>query len=158
MIALFLGALAANVLNIYTNSLSALAVYNRAKRWQALVAGAVVGTLMAVLGGLNFVGYYEGFLLFLDYWITPWIGILLVMFYVNKTRDWKLVESGPKVIWKALLAYIIGLLISVPFMNLDAATEGLILFIGPVANTLGGADISYFVSFIAASLIYLAYS
>ncbi|GAB6946772.1 cytosine permease [Vulcanisaeta sp. JCM 16161] len=155
IIALFLGALAANVLNIYTNSLSALAVYNRARRWQALVAGAVVGTLMAVLGGLNFVGYYEGFLLFLDYWITPWIGILLVMFYVNKTRDWKLVENGPKVIWKALLAYIIGLLISVPFMNLNAATGGLIPFTGPVANALGGADISYFISFIIASIIYL---
>ncbi len=104
VIALFLGALAANVLNIYTNSLSALAIYNKARRWQALIAGAVVGTVMAVLGGLNFVGYYEGFLLFLDYWITPWIGILLVMFYVNKTRDWKLVENGPKVVWKALLA------------------------------------------------------
>ncbi|WP_054849015.1 hypothetical protein [Vulcanisaeta sp. JCM 14467] len=52
------------------------------------MAGAIVGTLMAVLGGLNFVGYYEGFLLFLDYWITPWIGILLVMFYVYRIRDW----------------------------------------------------------------------
>ncbi|ADN50988.1 purine-cytosine permease family protein [Vulcanisaeta distributa] len=155
VIALFLGALAANVLNIYTNSLSALAIYNKARRWQALIAGAVVGTVMAVLGGLNFVGYYEGFLLFLDYWITPWIGILLVMFYVNKTRDWKLVENGPKVIWKALLAYVIGLLISVPFMNLNAATGGLIPFVGPVANALGGADISYFISFIIASIIYL---
>ncbi|WP_243679369.1 hypothetical protein [Vulcanisaeta distributa] len=51
--------------------------------------------------------------------------------------------------------YIIGLLISVPFMNLDAATGGLIPFIGPVANALGGADISYFISFIVASMIYL---
>ncbi len=153
--ALFLGALAANVLNIYTNSLSALAIYNKARRWQALAAGAVVGTLMAVLGGLNFVGYYEGFLLFLDYWITPWIGILLIMFYVYRVRNWRLVEDSPRVVWKAILAYVIGLLISVPFMNLDAATGGLIPYVGPIASALGGADISYFISFIAASLTYL---
>ncbi|MGC9153436.1 MAG: purine-cytosine permease family protein [Vulcanisaeta sp.] len=155
VIALFLGALAANVLNIYTNSLSALAIYSKARRWQALVVGAVVGSALAVLGGLNFVSYYEGFLLFLDYWITPWIGILLVMFYVYKVRDWRLVDNGPEVIWRALVSYIIGLLVSVPFMNLDAATGGLIPFIGPIANAMGGADISYFISFVAAIIAYL---
>ncbi|WP_069806669.1 purine-cytosine permease family protein [Vulcanisaeta thermophila] len=153
--ALFLGALAANVLNIYTNSLSALAVYGRARRWQTLVAGAVVGSVMAVLGGMNFIGYYEGFLLFLDYWITPWIGILIVMFYVGRVRDWRLVENGPSVVWRALAAYLIGLLASAPFMNLDAATGGLIPYVGPISQLMGSADISYFISFIVASLAYL---
>ncbi len=55
--------------------------------------------------------------------------------------------------------YVIGLLISVPFMNLNAATGGgLVPFVGPIANALGGADISYFISFIAALIIYLLFT
>ncbi len=54
--------------------------------------------------------------------------------------------------------YVIGLLISVPFMNLNAATGGLIPFVGPIANALGGADISYFISFIVALMIYLLFT
>ncbi|WP_252900482.1 hypothetical protein [Vulcanisaeta sp. JCM 14467] len=40
-------------------------------------------------------------------------------------------------------------------MNLYAATGGLVPYVGPIANALGGADISYFISFIAASITYL---
>jgi len=63
------------------------------------------------------------------------------------------VETPIKARTRPLLAYIIGLLISVPFMNLDAATGGLVPFIGPLSSIMGGADISYFISFAAALVL-----
>jgi len=46
-------------------------------------------------------------------------------------------------------AMIMGVIISVPFMANDFYT-------GPIGSSLGGVDVSYFVSGIVAALIYLA--
>ncbi len=152
VIMIFLGALSANVLNLYSNSLSLLAIYQKINRKNSILIGAVIGIVLAVIGGLNFIGYFESFLYFLDYWITPWIGVLagaLVTnsFSVNKRADVRL-----------LVAYLISLLVSVPFMNLQVATSGMINFIGPLARALDGADISYFISFGLGLFLSLAFN
>ncbi|MDP8024025.1 MAG: purine-cytosine permease family protein [Nitrososphaeria archaeon] len=141
VIMIFLGALSANVLNLYSNSLSLLALYQKIKRKHGIVIGAVIGTALAVIGGLNFVGYFEGFLYFLDYWITPWIGVLAGALITGSFSANKNADAG------LLMSYLISLLASVPFMNLQVATSGMINFVGPFASVLGGADVSYFVSF-----------
>ncbi len=150
VIMIFLGALSANVLNLYSNSLSLLTLYQKAKRKHGVALGAIIGTSLAIIGGLNFVGYFEGFLYFLDYWITPWIGVLIGALIMRSYS----VKKGEV---RLLLAYILSLLASVPFMNLQIATSGMISFVGPMAKVLGGADISYFVSFaigLSLSLIF----
>jgi len=149
--AIVLGAITANVLNLYTNSLSAQIVCEKAKRWHAVILACAIGLVLAVLGATNFVGFYQDFLLTLDYWITPWIGVMIGAFFFGKVR--KGVEDRAGIVWKAVAAYVVGLVASVPFMNL---TSYGIPFEGFVATAMGGADVSYFVSFLAALAVYLA--
>ena len=148
--AIVLGAIAANALNLYTNSLSAQIVCEKAKRWHAVILAGAVGFVLAVLGATNFVGFYQSFLLTLDYWITPWIGVMVGAFFLSKVlRD---VGERAGVAWKAIAAYAVGLAASVPFMNL--VPYG-IRYEGMAALALGGADMSYFVSFLVALAAYL---
>ena len=151
--AIVFGAIAANALNLYTNSLSALIVYEKVKRWQAVLLGCVAGFVFAIAGATDFVPFYQNFLLTLDYWITPWIGVMVGAFFLRKIRSG--VESQKGILWKAVGAYLAGLAVSVPFMNL---TSYGIPYTGFVASLIGGADVSYFISFIVALLCYLAFT
>lgn len=151
--AIILGAIASNALNLYTNSLSAQIVYEKAKRWHAVVLAGVVGFALAVVGSTNFVPFYQNFLLTLDYWITPWIGVMVGAFFFRKIKSG--VEAHKGVIFRAVGAYLIGLAASVPFTNL---TSYGLPYTGFVASMMGGADVSYFVSFLVALACYLVLS
>jgi NCS1 family nucleobase:cation symporter-1 len=153
LLAVVLGAIAADALNLYSNSLSALVVYNKAKRVQTVLLASVVGFLFALAGSSNFGSFYQNFLLTLDYWITPWIGVMLAaVFIIGVTSG---VENVGSILAKGLASYVIGLLVSVPFMNL---TSYGINYTGPVASELQGADISYFLAFGAAFAAYVVLS
>src|SRR5579875_2097874 len=152
--AIVLGAIAANALNLYTNSLSAVTFYQRTRRSSAVILAVVVGFLLALVGQGSFGTFYEDFLLTLDYWITPWLGIMIAAFYISKVIKPESVEGASSAGWKPLLSYFAALLVSIPFMNLASYS---IPFEGPVASLLRGADISYFVSFIAAMLLFIMF-
>ena len=144
MATLILGAFAADALNLYTNSLSALVLGVKTSRWKTVAAGAAVGFLVAVTVGERFEPFYESFLLLLSYWIMPWLGIVLVDFYL--ARRTTVESSGAPKDWDrgALLVYALSVLASVPFM---VPTLSLPFPYGSLAPAFGGADLSYFVSF-----------
>src|SRR6195952_3198858 len=76
LLAIALGAVAANAVNIYSGALSFTAMGIRiplkaARAITALVFG-VLGLIVAFLG-LNNIGSYENFLLVISYWIGPWL-------------------------------------------------------------------------------------
>jgi len=150
LLAVVLGAVAADALNLYTNSLSALVLFRRAGRVQTVILAGIVGFFLAIVGSSNFGSFYQNFLLTLDYWITPWIGVMLGAFYFRSVRSG--VESVGRFLKAGLICYAFGLLVSVPFMNLSSYGVN---YIGPVADLLEGADVSYFVAFAAALLAYL---
>lgn len=149
LLAIVLGAVAADALNLYTNSLSALVLYKGAGRVQTVLLAGVVGFALALLGSSNFAVNYQNFLLTLDYWITPWIGVMLAAFFVKRTTGG--VDGAPSFLVAGLVAYVVGLVVSVPFVNLSS--YGL-SYVGPAANALGGADVSYFVAALVAFLAY----
>jgi NCS1 family nucleobase:cation symporter-1 len=62
------------------------------------------------------------------------------------------VESAGDFLKAGLASYLVGLVVSVPFMNLSSYGVG---YVGPVANLMGGADMSYFVAFGAALVAYM---
>ena len=153
MVTMILGAFAADALNLYTNSLSALVLDVRTSRWKTVAAGAVVGFALAVTFGEQFEPFYESFLLLLSYWIMPWLGIILVDYFVSR---WTSVErcKSPRG-WDrgALLVYAASVLVSVPFM---VPSFSLGYPVGSLSSWLGGADFSYFISFgVACVLAYL---
>jgi NCS1 family nucleobase:cation symporter-1 len=148
--AIVLGGVAANVLNIYTNALSALVLDIKTNRWKAVVVGGIVGFFLALYGSGNFAGFYQTFLLLLDYWITPWLGIIVVDFFVLKNISPKTLSSLPRISWKAIVSYGVGILVSVLFIP----SISYINYMGPASQLIGGADFSYFVSFIIAAVLY----
>jgi NCS1 family nucleobase:cation symporter-1 len=150
MLTLILGAFAANALNLYTNSLSALVLDVKARRWATVAAGALVGLALAIAFGEHFESFFENFLLGLTYWIMPWLAIVLVDFYVARRTTVERIEGARSVDLGALGTFGLSVLVSVPLMNLKP--YGL-QFEGPISSLLYGADFSYFLSFAVAALV-----
>ncbi|MDG6900949.1 MAG: cytosine permease [Nitrososphaerota archaeon] len=153
MLAIVLGGVAANALNIYTNALSALVLDIKARRSTMVVVGGIAGLLLALLGGAAFESFFENFLLVLDYWITPWLAIVLVDFYLARRTSVSSVEGAPSYDFGSLGVYVLSVLVSVPFM-VPPSSPG--FPVGSLSGWFGGADFSYFISFaIAAVLTFL---
>ena len=116
LVALILGAIAANALNIYTNSLSALVLDVRTKRWITVTFGGIFGLGLSLALGSHFESFFGNFLLVLDYWITPWLGIILIDFFVAKRTTSESSRSAVPFDWGTLVIYAASVLASVPFM------------------------------------------
>ena len=149
VLAIILGATAANALNLYSNSLSARVLDVRWPRPALVLLGGAVGLAFALAGSGNFNGFYSDFLLALDYWITPWLAIVLLDFYALRQQRPEGFALAPAWNLRGIAAYLVGLAASVPFMAGTFFTE-------PLAPVLGGADLSYFVGFLVAGAAYLA--
>jgi len=151
VVAIILGAMAANALNIYTNSLSALVLDVKTKRWVTVLAGSLVGLALSIIGGANFELFYENFLLILDYWITPWLGIVLVDYYVLRRTTVESSAQAPAWNFPALGIYGLAILLSVPFMVPPTSIGSPV---GLLSGWFGGADFSYYISFALAAVFY----
>lgn len=148
---LALNLLAANAPNLYSSGLSLLALDVPVKRWSSVLVGGGLAVLLAAWGGASAVAFYEGWLFFVEYWIAPWAAIVLVSFFVLRSRGG---EAAPDraTAWSvpALAAYAGAVLAAIPFI--DRAPT----FVGPVSAALGGLDLSNLVSFgVAGALFYL---
>ncbi|MDQ6650691.1 MAG: cytosine permease [Actinomycetota bacterium] len=147
VVAIILGAVAANAVNLYSNSLAAGAVGLRAPRWALAVAASVVGLVLSLVSFGSFAHNYEEFLLFLGYWITPWLGVQLVDFYLLR-GDRRGLDAAGDVRRVAVAAFVLGVLAEIPFMSSTVYT-------GPITRALGGADLSFYVGFLVAAAGYL---
>jgi NCS1 family nucleobase:cation symporter-1 len=157
LIAIILGTGTSNALNIYSGALSALVLDVPLKRWVSAVVIGALGTILLLLAGTNplqLEGEFQSYLLLLAYWIAPWLAIVIGDYYLlHRGRyDTAALYRRNGVRWAGLGAYVAGILVSVPFMSQQ-------LFTGPIAKTyLQGADLSYYVGFIVAGALYLAFA
>ena len=154
VIAVILGATTANVLNLYSNTMSAKVLDIRLPRWQLAIVGGVIGFILAVLGYQNFTQNYENFLIVLDYWIMPWLAVVLLDFYVLGHREPLGFSQAMAANWNGLIAWIIGLAVSLLFISEQFQVFGLKAH-GPLASWFGDADFGYFVGFLVAGVVYL---
>lgn len=153
------GTISANVLNMYSGAMSGLTWDMPMKRTgAALVIGVAGVVLSAFFGGPQLISFFKAFLFMLVYWVTPWIAIIAIDFYLfNKqgtaypsvAEFYKRNGIFGSIRWSGLLAFLIGIAVSVPFMATDWYT-------GPIGKQLAGGDLSYIVSFIVAGAVYLA--
>jgi NCS1 family nucleobase:cation symporter-1 len=151
VIAVILGATTANVLNLYSNTMSARVLDVKLTRWQLALVGAFIGIVFALLGYQKFAQNYQDFLVALDYWIMPWLAIVLLDYYLFRHRE--AVEFSQARPWNAAgpVAFAIGLAVSIPFMAERFYT-------GRLSSWFGGADFGYFIGFIGAGCVYLLLS
>src|SRR5205807_3781776 len=97
LLAIAIGAVCANVLNIYSGAMSFVAMGIKLplalrRAIVALVFG-VIGFIVA-LTGLNDAGArYENFLLIIAYWIAPWLAVFLCDQFLYRNRDVAVTEA-----------------------------------------------------------------
>jgi len=156
---LVLGSISSNTLNMYSGGMGGLTWGLPLRRTGATFVVGAIGVLLSMLfGGPQFIKFFQGFLFMLVYWVTPWIAIIAIDFYVFHRQGLQYPDPaefyrphgvfGP-VRWVGLAAFAIGVAVSAPFMATDWYT-------GPIGKALGGADFSYLVSFVVTGAVYLA--
>ena len=154
-------AIATNILNIYSSSLAALSLGIRAARWKVTLAAGLVGSIALVLfiRSASFATAFDGWMISILVWISPWAGIMLVDFFVLRRGrvDVAGLYADPKdspygdVDRGALVALAAGLVAGwawlfgvVPQMR------------GPLALALGDTDFSWLTGTGVAGLVYWA--
>lgn len=156
MIAVVLGTITANVLNIYSGALSSLVIDIPMKRWLGAIVVGVLGAIVAWFGGQNgYWAHYQSFLFLLGYWVAPWLAIVLVDFLFKARGRYETGEFYDKshAFGVGIWAFLIGIIVSVPFMNQYP------LYVGWFpTNYPQFGDITYFVGFVVAGLVYFLFA
>jgi purine-cytosine permease-like protein len=154
LLAVTLGAVAANVLNIYSGALAFLALGIRLPlAWRRAVVALGFGTVGFVLAwlGLADAGHaYEGFLLVIAYWISPWLAVVLVDQYLRRGTpiDDLLADTGHRN-RAGTLAFVIGAVVSVGLFANQS------LYTGPVPDHFPWVgDSTFLVGFLVAGGLY----
>jgi len=159
MVAIVIGTVAVNAMNDYTGSLSLQAAGVRVKRIYSAAAVAVLGfvfTLVLQNNGEFSLNFFN-FLLFISYWISPFVGVVLADWWLRGQRadassivDFASLPTGTV----ALVALVVGFLAGIPFQNSSLGYAWGGPFNWVTANYLHGADLAYYVGGAVAFLIY----
>jgi NCS1 nucleoside transporter family len=150
-----LGAVAANVINIYSGALSFLTLNIRLPFRQRRAIVAVVAGAIGLLIGIVFQaqvgpgGKYEYFLLLISYWISPFLGVVITDYWLRRGRIRESTFFDPTYQpWKGLVAFLAGVVAGIPFWNQPA------FFVGPVpANNPAVGDLTFIVGFVVAAAV-----
>ena len=158
MVAIAIGTVAVNAMNDYTGSLSLLAAGLRIKRIYSAATVAVLGFAFTLyLNSGDFATNFTNFLLFISYWISPFVGVVLADWILRRRQadpssivNFSTLPSGTI----ALAALIVGFVVGIPFQNSSLGYDWGGPFNYVTANYLHGADLAYYVGGAVAFLIY----
>jgi NCS1 family nucleobase:cation symporter-1 len=147
-----LGLVSVTALNMYGGSLTLISAIDSFRKVRpTLTVRVVTITFTAVLslvGALaaseNFLSNFENFLLLVLYLFIPWTAVNLVDYFIVRRGHYAIAEIfDPHGMygrwgWRGIVSYLAGFGVMVPFFSTG-------LYTGPVANALGGADLSLFI-------------
>ena len=164
MLVLFLlSVISHNALNLYGAVLSLITlVQTFAYRWIPTAKSRAVISLIVLLAccfaavgaSSDFIGHFVDMVLVLLVVLAPWTAINLIDFYAIHKGKYDIasifqVDGGiyGRYNPQALLAYAIGIVVQIPFMNTP-------LYVGPVSAHINGADLSWLVGLLVTSPLY----
>ena len=159
MIAIAVGTVAVNAMNDYTGSLSLQAAGLRIKRIYSAAIVAVLGFLftMYLQNSADVATNFTNFLLFISYWISPFVGVVLADWMLRRSRadvsqlsNFAALPSGTV----ALVALVVGFIVGIPFQNSSLGYSWGPPFNYITSTYLHGADLAYYVGGIVAAVIY----
>jgi len=156
LIAIAVGAIAANALNIYSGSMSFLAAGIKipfALRRAIIALGFGVVGFFVAWSALSDAGHtYENFLLVIAYWIAPWLGVVLVDRYLRRgTEIVSIVTDASRYRNIAGIgAFLVGLIVSVLLFSNQSFYVGLVPRAVPAVG-----DLTAIVGIVLSALTYL---
>jgi NCS1 family nucleobase:cation symporter-1 len=166
LLAVICGKLTGNTLSSYGGYMSVATILTSLTRQTRItqrhraiyvVVISAVALAIALAATDSFIAAFTDFLLFLLYFITPWSAINLVDYYWVRRERYQVADlfdpngSYGRFNKGAFVAYVIGILIQIPFMNST-------LYVGPIANWLGGAELAWLLGLIVAGGLYFLFS
>jgi purine-cytosine permease-like protein len=164
LLCIAVGAVAANAINIYSGTMSLVAVgiremgmTLRQRRALLAVAAGVLGYIIGIVGQAN-VGpgsKYEFFLLLISYWIGPWLAVVLTDYWLRKGDygDESIFYDAKYQRWQGVAAMAIGLVVSVGLFANN------IVYTGPLVTANPGiGDITFIVGFLLTAVLYYAFN
>jgi purine-cytosine permease-like protein len=157
LIAIALGAVSANALNVYSGVMSFLSTGIRLplKMRRAIVALGFgsIGFVVAVTGLHNAGSDYENFLLVISYWIGPWLGVFFADWVLRRGQrvDGFLFDRKHNP-WAGVVAMLVGMGISIWLFSNQ--TE----YVGPIPKHHPGVgDLTFEVGFVLSAVLYAVF-
>ena len=156
LLAIALGAVSANVLNIYSGALSftALGIRLPLSMRRAIVAlgfGAI-GFFLAWSGLHNAGTKYENFLLIIAYWIAPWLAVTFCDWWLRGNPHEALLFDRRHENWAGPVAMLAGMGLSIWLFSNQTEYVGLVPSHVPDAG-----DLTFEVGFLVTAVVYLAW-
>jgi purine-cytosine permease-like protein len=165
LLCIALGAVAANAINIYSGTMSLVALGIREMGLTLRQRRAALAIIVGVIGFLGGVfltpqvapgSKYESFLLLISYWIAPWLAVVFVDYWLRHGDygDESMFYNSGYNRWQGVVAMAAGLVISV---YLFANVFG--LYIGPIpTNNPDVGDITFIVGFLITAVLYYVFN
>ncbi|MGW0422261.1 purine-cytosine permease family protein [Streptomyces sp. NPDC003015] len=125
LLAIILGAVSANALNVYSGAISIASFGLNLPAWLSrsvlVVVSGVAGTAAAWASLSDAGAAYEAFLLVIAYWVAPWLGVVLVERWlrarVPHEQPAARLTDRTFTNWPGLAALLIGVAVSVPLFS-----------------------------------------
>jgi nucleobase:cation symporter-1, NCS1 family len=164
LICIALGAVAANAINIYSGTMSLVALGIREMGLSLRQRRAMLAVLAGVIGyfgGLvlesrGVASQYTNFLLLISYWIAPWLAVMFTDYWLRRGDygDESMFYNTKYLRWQGFVAMAVALVVSV---GLFANIFG--LYVGPIANSYPQiGDITFIVGFVISAGLYYAFN
>ena len=163
LLAIALGAVAANVLNIYSGAMSFLALgikipFSLRRALVALVFG-VAGFFLAWSGLSDAGAKYNAFLLIIAYWIGPWLGVFFADQVLRRGQsvDHLLYDRKHNPVG-GFVAMLVGGAVSIWLFSNQNPGDGLPSYVGLVPKHHPAfGDLTFEVGTVLAALVYWAF-
>jgi NCS1 nucleoside transporter family len=157
LVAIAIGAVCANVLNIYSGAMSFLTLGVRLplalRRAIVALAAGTIGFIVALTGLKDAGTKYENFLLVIAYWIGPWLAVVFTdQFLRRRHRVGGFLFDTRHNPWAGAVAMAVGMGISIwLFSNQEK-------YVGPIPKHHPAfGDITFEVGFVLAAVLYAAF-
>jgi len=157
LIAIAVGAVSANVLNVYSGVMSFLAIGVRlplALRRAIVALGfGSIGFVVALTGLHNAGSKYENFLLVIAYWIGPWLGVVFCDQVLRRGLrvDGFLFDRNHNP-WAGAAAMLIGMAVSIVLFSDQTEYVGVVAKAHP---SIG--DLTFEVGFVLSAVLYAVF-
>jgi NCS1 family nucleobase:cation symporter-1 len=160
LIAIVIGGIAANALNIYSGAISFTAIGFRlplaARRAIVALGFGAIGFFVAWAGLGNAGEDYNNFLLIIAYWIAPWLAVTFCDMFLRRRQDPAEIEhllfNRKYTNWAGPVAMAVGTGISIWLFSNQTKYVGLV-----PAHAGAAGDLTFEVGFVLTAVIYLTW-
>ena len=156
LLAIALGAVSANVLNIYSGALSftAIGIKLPLSLRRAIVAlgFGTIGFFLAWSGLHNAGAKYTNFLLIIAYWIAPWLAVYFCDLLLRPNPDEALLFATRRTNWAGPVAMLAGMGISIWLFSNQTEYLGVVPTHVPSVG-----DLTFEVGFVITAVVYLTW-